>query len=555
MLSQMLEENTTLTHLNLSRNEIGSQGAKVLANCLYVNRALVYLDINRQKLKGKIGAYGAKFLAQGLRMNNNLRVLRLARNRIGLEGSRHISGMLLVNRGLRILDLAYSKIGVEGAMQLGGALHQNNTLQWIVLANRLLPVCVLKGVHDADYFLRHSRASVPVDISITHQSVKMAESSPTGSCSQNPEDERPHSDAVEFMLEDDVYGANSDDTLNCDIIYECAEMRFDRIDMQVLVVSSLPNTEEVSGAPNASDSTEKTAAARIPSATDTVSECSDSQRPSTHSQQVSIIIPLPLSDEESVLIAHLVRTNSLLQELRLENTFLPVQQLRGRSIFVGSGSVPAFYALDLSYSNLMSSDAIIIGMLISENPSLRTICLRGNYFNKTEGETWIVDALSKNSTLCLDTNMWTAEEMFSDGYHQLAALKGVSASGAAIEPQRLDNLSDKTIVVLGALAYYIDLISDVYITHLYASKPNVYQRSWMVSSAIIVCLPTAMTLCSIARTTLTRSIMRALEQMLIVVLQLHPILHVYESVLMGIETTACKFTGTVLVGYCGDCSS
>jgi hypothetical protein len=554
MLALALEENSTLTHLNLSRNEIGSQGAKLLANALYSNRTLVYLDVNRQKLKGKIGAHGTKHLAQGLRMNNSLRVLRLARNRIGFEGSRHLSGMLLVNRGLRILDLAHSKIGVEGAMQLGGALHQNNSLQSIVLGNRLLPVCYLKGVHDTDYYLRHSRTSLAVDVSFTDSSRLLGQGmqgqgcdEPSGERSASPQTAPPV--LQDYSLEDDVYNATSEITLNCDIIYECSEKKFDRIDMQVLVMSTVSADNTVGQGGGSESSTVRPSASSNKPPSDVeipYEETSASMGAASTAQGNSggstVILPLPLSDEESVLIAHLVRTNNLLQELRLENTFLPVQQLRGRSIDLGgTSSMPALYSLDLSYSNIMSSDAIVVGMLISENPSLRTICLRGNHFEKTEGESWIADALSKNSTLCLDTNLWSAEEMFSDGYHQLAAVKGISASGVAIEPQRLDTFSYKMFVALGGLAYYIDIMSDIYVTYLYSSRPDLYRKSWVVWSAIFLSLPTVMTLISIVRTTWMRDTMRALEQMLVVLLQLHPILHVYESVMMGIETTACKY--------------
>lgn len=39
--------------------------------------------------------------------------------------------------------------------------------------------------------------------------------------------------------------------------------------------------------------------------------------------------------------------------------------------------------------------------------------------------------------------------MFADGYKQLAAQKGLSASGATIEPQRLDSFIFKMFVVFG----------------------------------------------------------------------------------------------------------
>jgi len=558
MLSLSLEENATLTHLNISRNEIGPQGAKSLSKALYINKTLKYLDLNRQKLKGKIGPDGAKYMARCLRMNNSLKILRMGRNRISFEGSRHIAGMLLVNRGLRILDLAYSKLGVEGAMQLGNALHQNNSLQSLVLANRLLPICYLKGVHDSDYYMRPSRTSLPVDVSYISSRNSASQDSPSVASPQHINGDSQNIE--EYMLDDDVYNANSLGTLNCDVAYDCSMKSFDVIDLQVLFASPVEDSGISSMRGTVSSHTNDHNSA-LHRGTDFAegqrksgqnndssnSYYSHDNRGSAGSQVSnlshttstggSVILPLPVGDEEGVLIGQLVKTNNLLKELRLENTFLPIQQLRGRSIVMNS-TTPSVYSLDMTSSNIMSSDAIVIGLLIAENPCLRTICLKGNHFAKTEGETWIANAISVNSTLCLDTNLWSAEEMFADGYHQLAALKGVSASGAAIEPQRLDTLSYKLFIVGGGVAYYLDLFSDIYVTVLYASKPALYEHSWVVWSAFIICLPTVMTLCSIIWTTWSRDAVRAIQQMLIVLIQLHPVLHVYESLLMGIETTA-----------------
>ncbi|KAJ3423714.1 leucine rich repeat family protein [Anaeramoeba flamelloides] len=50
-LSQALKVNQTLTHLNLSWNQIGYEGMQALCECLKVNQTLVYLDLVRMKLR------------------------------------------------------------------------------------------------------------------------------------------------------------------------------------------------------------------------------------------------------------------------------------------------------------------------------------------------------------------------------------------------------------------------------------------------------------------------------------------------------------------------
>jgi hypothetical protein len=599
MLSMALEENTTLLQLNLSRNNIGVDGTKWIAKALYTNKSLTCLDLNRQHLKGKIGSDGSKYLSRCLRMNNTLRILRIGRNRIGFEGARYLSGMLLLNRGLRILDLSHSKIGVEGAIQLANALIQNNSLQSMLLANRLLPVCYLKGVHDSDYYLTcesHKQTRFTLDKttapcpltpspSATDLSVVALTSRTDSSPMTTPRsfsfsnDNSSSHDSVappSYSLDDDIYNGDNPRELNCDIAYDCQEKSFEKIDLQVLFSSSLQATQLYSTnieewpSDTFSNSFGRSSTNK-PENSDVESRargCSSSDRNST----TRVIRPLAITDEESVLIAHLLRGNNLLQELRLEHTFLPIQLLRGRSLTThcgghpplpsqspsptstprdptGNGDVPIvsmspviasshMYSLDLSDSNLVSSDATVVGVLIAENPYLRTICLKGNYFNKTDGETWIANAINKNPNVCLDTNIWSAEEMFADGYHQLAALKGVSVSGAAIEPQRLDTIWDKLFIVLSCLGYYVDVSSDIYVTYLYSQNPEL--KNFVPWTAMIISLPTVMTMGSILWTTFLKHPCRGTLQMLIVLFQLHPLIHVYESILMEIETTACK---------------
>jgi hypothetical protein len=553
MICMALEENETLIHLNLSRNIIGVEGTKWIAKSLYTNKTLRYLDLNRQQLKGKIGSEGAKYLSRCLRMNNTLQILRIGRNRIGFEGARFLSGMLLINRGLRVLDISHSKIGVEGSIQLANSLIQNNTLQIILLANRLLPVCYLKGVHDSDYFKREPKTRFTLPNEGTPQTAQPQNQTQSDSPPTSARSNTSDSGSL-YHLDDDIYRANDPTELNCDIAYECNEKSFERIDLQVLFASNVPSqlynniedwtTEAISKSFGNSNSTQTR-----PNMSDSIVDLESGI--DTRNSTTRIIRPLAVTDEESVLIAHFIRGNNLLHELRLEHTYLPIQLLRGRSLtsrttqnqVLHSIATPVhgsaqMYSLDLSNSNLVSSDATVIGVLIAENPFLRTVCLKGNYFNKTDGETWIANAINKNPRLCLDTNLWSAEEMFADGYHQLAALKGVSVSGAAIEPQRLDTFWDKTLVFLSGVCYYLDVASDIYVTYLYSlSSELVYFVPW---SALIISFPTFMTIGSILWTTFLKHPCRALLQILIVIFQLHPIWHVYESIVMEIETTARK---------------
>lgn len=476
MLASALKENQTLTHLNLSRNIIGARGVQTLAQSLHNNRHLLHLDLGRQKLKGKIGQEGAKHLALCLMMNHTLRILRLGRNRLGFEGCRHISGALLTNRTLQVLDLSCNKIGIEGAIQVANAVLQNGALEYVIIGHRRLPVCHLIGhFHENKQRTEGSFTFNFQDNSAAHE---------------NQITENFVNDAIEKAVDAElsfdynIYFASDKLKVQSDAVFNATKSDFTCIDFQVI-----PCEFDVLGGKGGSSSRSDVrsnggAGACGAEATGAGGMVADQLAP-----------VFSVSDEEAVFIAHLVKDNARLEALRIDHTFLPVQQLRGRPYQLqieDSGIIKQSdqYDLDLSDSLIKCPDAVVIGILIADNPRLKLISLHGNDFSKTEGETWISSALAKNPRIGINTAHWSAEEMYADGYHQLAALKGISASGAAIMPQRLEDWFDKLCLIGGAAAFYLDFSSDVYVTYLYSQDPETYQTSWVVLSAVFLSLPT-----------------------------------------------------------------
>lgn len=166
--------------------------------------------------------------------------------------------------------------------------------------------------------------------------------------------------------------------------------------------------------------------------------------------------------------------------------------------------------------------------------------VKGNNFQNTEGEVWLAAALERNPSLNLDTAAWPAEEMYADGYYLLAAMRGVSASGATIEPQRVDSLLYCLFLIFGACSYYADVLSDLYVTLIYAWHPKIYPRGWLVCSIFLLSLPTIIAVYAIVTSLFRHSPYAAIMQILSVVCQIHPLSQVYVSITTGIETTACK---------------
>jgi len=124
VIDEPLRTNTTLTKLNLSRNEIGYEGAKVIDEVLRTNTTLTKLDLSWNK----IGYEGAKVIGEALRTNTTLTKLNLSWNEIGDEGAKVIGEVLRINATLTELNLSWNYIGYEGAKVIGEALRTNTTL-------------------------------------------------------------------------------------------------------------------------------------------------------------------------------------------------------------------------------------------------------------------------------------------------------------------------------------------------------------------------------------------------------------------------------------------
>merc|ERR1711971_320685 len=100
-MGEMLMVNTSLEHLNLFGNNIGSDGAKQLARALCTNCTLQNLDLRRNRLKADC----AEALSEALRQNKALRILDLWGNSLGYDGIKAIARSL-PNGYLETFDLS-----------------------------------------------------------------------------------------------------------------------------------------------------------------------------------------------------------------------------------------------------------------------------------------------------------------------------------------------------------------------------------------------------------------------------------------------------------------
>lgn len=129
-LGALLKLNSTVTHLDLCSNSIGSEGAMALASALEFRSSLyiLHLDFN------KIDFAGVRALGRSLLVNQSLLVLTLAHNFLEDDAVCALAKALATNATLTKLDLQKNHVSNKGASALAEALKTNQTLTELYLS-------------------------------------------------------------------------------------------------------------------------------------------------------------------------------------------------------------------------------------------------------------------------------------------------------------------------------------------------------------------------------------------------------------------------------------
>jgi hypothetical protein len=241
-----------------------------------------------------------------------------------------------------------------------------------------------------------------------------------------------------------------------------------------------------------------------------------------------------MDDELGVVVSTLLKRNRTLEHLTLVNCALPVQALAG---YATNGAPPPRF-LDLSSRGITNMDAIIIGSLVADNSVLRKINLRGNNFASTEGENFVAYALEKNRRLQLDLLRWPKERMYFDGYLSLASVQGMSASGAKIEPQRLEGWFYRSITAVAGMQYYVNMVFDIITINIFATNPDTYRQVYVDLASFLICVPTGLYCLNSLRNAWGTDMRAGLIDATLAVLQITPWLQAWECVVLACETTA-----------------
>ncbi|XP_044196299.1 leucine-rich repeat-containing protein 34 isoform X1 [Thunnus albacares] len=134
-LTKCLSNNTSVTGLDVSYNNITDEGAGHLADLLQEgNSALNRLDL----MFNDILTDGAEALAKSLQGNSSLLSLRLSGNKIGNSGAMHLASTLQVNNTLQELQLADCDLATQSVMALTIVLKSNKSLRSVDISRPLL---------------------------------------------------------------------------------------------------------------------------------------------------------------------------------------------------------------------------------------------------------------------------------------------------------------------------------------------------------------------------------------------------------------------------------
>ena len=128
-IAEALKVNAVVTSLYLGYNSIGDEGAIAIAEALKVNAVLTTLNLGYNS----IGVEGAKAIAEALKVNAVLTSVDLWANSIGDDGAKAIAEALKVNAVLTTLILWQNSIGDEGAKAIAEALKVNAVVTTLLL--------------------------------------------------------------------------------------------------------------------------------------------------------------------------------------------------------------------------------------------------------------------------------------------------------------------------------------------------------------------------------------------------------------------------------------
>ena len=143
-ISEYLKVNSSLCKLNLSKNNITDDGAKLLAEAIQVNTILQELNI----CKNEITDEGAKMFAEAIGINTTLQNLNMSQNKITDKGAKRLAEAIVINKTLQELNISKNWMSKEGIMRIVEACTKNRTLHKLVCTHNNLSKSELVAINE-----------------------------------------------------------------------------------------------------------------------------------------------------------------------------------------------------------------------------------------------------------------------------------------------------------------------------------------------------------------------------------------------------------------------
>ncbi|XP_065897457.1 uncharacterized protein [Dysidea avara] len=117
-------------NINLSRKDIGNNGAVIVSNLLYNNRSITELNLSENNIK----YVGLAAVSEWLKDNYSLKTLNMSHNWISIEGANKIAEVIKVNTTLQYLDISNCGIPDDGALVISESVRHSTTLQHLTIS-------------------------------------------------------------------------------------------------------------------------------------------------------------------------------------------------------------------------------------------------------------------------------------------------------------------------------------------------------------------------------------------------------------------------------------
>ena len=130
-VARMLETNTSLVHLNLRSNDMGPEAVGAIADALTRNNTVTSLDLGGISgvSRNHVGTFGARAIGEMLKVNRVLCMLGVSSSGLGAEGVRLIADGLNENLTLTYVDLSNNNIGHVGCQRLCDVIDKSSLVR------------------------------------------------------------------------------------------------------------------------------------------------------------------------------------------------------------------------------------------------------------------------------------------------------------------------------------------------------------------------------------------------------------------------------------------